>query len=134
MLNRRALLFSLAASTVSAAPAFAQSSGQVYDDAELAVLDAGKTARTVSALRAVSGVSAINMRFRNSMSVPFEFDGSPQQLGITVDRHIGEVRRLRAALAGNRATARALAAHGISPGRVVGAKVSRGGWLTVYLQ
>lgn len=134
MINRRALLLSLAAIAASAAPAVAQFDSQAYDDAELAVLDAGKTARTVAALRAVSGVSAINMRFRNSMSVPFEFDRSPQQLGITVDRHMGEVKRLRAALAGNRATARALAAHGISPRRVVGAKVSRGGWLTVYLQ
>ena len=36
------------------------------------------------------------MRFRNTASVPFEFDRSPQQIGITVEKHAGEVASLRA--------------------------------------
>ena len=133
LLNRRNFALSLAALAVGSTPALAQYDSTAYDDAELAVLSAAKTARTVAGLRHVSGVSVINMRFRAFASVPFEFDRSPQQLGITVDRHMGEVNRLRSALRNNRATAAALAARGIAVSRVAGARVSSGGWLTVYL-
>lgn len=133
-LTRRTFALSLAALAMGATPALAQFDSMDYDDAELAVLSAGKAASQVAALRRVSGISVTNMNFRTAARVPFEFDRSPQQLGITVDRHRGEVNRLRAALRRNPATARALAARGISANRVVGAKVSRGGWLRLYVQ
>jgi hypothetical protein len=133
-LTRRSLALSLAALALSGAPALAQYANDDYDNAEQAIISAGRDAARVARLRHVAGISAFNMRFRNTASVPFEFDRSPQQLGIAAERHAGEIAALRAALRKNPATASALAAHGIPVARVVGVRLSFGGWLTVYFQ
>lgn len=134
MLSRRAFILSLAAATVSAAPALAQFSNDDYDNAESAAMSAGRDAARVARLRHVSGVSAFNMRFRNTASVPFQFDRSPQAFGITVEKNRNGIAALRSALRNNPATARALAAHHIAIGRIAGVRISSGGWLTVYFQ
>ena len=130
-LTRRAFGLSLAALALSPTPSFAQFDNQAYDDAEIAVLSAGTAARRVAALRHVAGISAYNMGFKTT-PMRFDFDRTAQSLGITADRHAGEVASLRAALRRNPATAHALAAHGIAIARVIGIHISSGGWLTVY--
>jgi hypothetical protein len=134
MPTRRTFVLSLAAVAASAAPALAQYASDDYDNAENAAMSAGRDAGRIARLRRVSGVSALNMRFRNTAGVPFEFDRSPQAFGLTVEKNRTGIATLRAALRKNPATAKALAARGIAIGRIAGVRISSGGWLTVYFQ
>ena len=60
-------------------------------------------------------------------------DPDPAEYRISAGKNISGIKRLRAALAANPATRRALARRGIAIGRVVGVDVSSSGSLRLYV-
>ena len=100
--------------------------------ADSAILSAGSRAAAVSKLRKVPSVGVVNLNFHY---VPLlrNDDADPAVYKISAGRNIGGIKRLRAALAANSATRRALARHGVSIGRVVGVDIYSNGSIRVYI-
>ena len=112
-------------------------SAQVFGDsssskAAAAILSAGSRAAAVSRLKSVRSVGVVNLSFRN---VPRFRTNAPDvsEFKVSAGKNISGIRRLRAALAANPATRRALASRGISIGRVVGVDVYSSGSIRLYV-
>lgn len=100
--------------------------------ADSAILSAGSRAAAISRLRKIPSVGVVNLNIRY---VPLlRSDAADQAVyRISAGRNVGGIKRLRAALAANPATRRALASHGISIGRVVGVDIYSNGSIRVYI-
>ena len=112
-------------------------SAQVFGDgssskAAAAILSAGSRAAAISRLKSVRSVGVVNLSFRN---VPRFRTDAPDvsELKVSAGKNISGIRRLRAALAANPATRRALASRGIAIGRVVGVDVYSSGSIRLYI-
>ena len=103
-------------------------SAQVFNDssfrAEAAILSAGSKAAAIARLKSVRSVGVVNLSFRNVPRFRSKASAGKNYIGI---------KRLRAALAANPATRRALADRGISIGRVVGVDVYSSGAIRLYV-
>lgn len=100
--------------------------------AEAAILSAGSRAAAISRLKAVPSVGVVNLSIR---TVPrFRSDATDvSEYRISAGKNFNGIKRLRAALAANPATRRALASRGISIGRVVGVDVYSNGSIRLYI-
>jgi hypothetical protein len=119
----------LALSPVSLpAPALA---GSTYK-ADAAILSAGSRAAAISRLKVVPSVGVVNLniryvpRFRNDAPDVAEFK-------VSAEKNFKGISRLRAALAANPATRRALSVRGISIRRVVGVDIYSNGSIRLYI-
>lgn len=112
------------------APAQAMS-GNTYK-ADAAILSAGSRAAAISRLKGVPGVGVVNLKIR---FVPMFRSSQPDvaTYRISAGKNAAGIKRLRAALAANPATARALAGRGISIGRIVGVDIYSNGSIRVYI-
>jgi hypothetical protein len=125
-------LFSLAMVMLSPSNLSAQVFAGSSYKAEVAILSAGSRAAAISRLKAVPSVGVVNLSFRN---VPRFRTNAPDvsDFKISAGKHIGGIRRLRAALAANPATRRALSVRGISVNRVVGVDIYSNGSIRLYI-
>jgi hypothetical protein len=123
---------SLALLAVSPANLSAQVFGDSSSKAEAAILSAGSRAAAISRLRSVRSVGVVNLSFRN---VPRFRTNAPDvsEFKVSAGKNISGIRRLRAALAANPATRRALASRGIAIRRVVGVDVYSNGSIRLYV-
>jgi hypothetical protein len=100
--------------------------------AEAAILSAGSRAAAVKRLRTVPSVGVVNLnlrtvpRFRSNETDVAEYR-------ISAGKNFSGIKRLRAALAANPVTLRALGSRDISIGRVVGVDISSNGSLRLYV-
>jgi hypothetical protein len=130
----------LAASLLAGTPAMA--GGQFYGAATTSdlttatavIMSAGSRAAAIRALRHVPSVGVINlntghrMGLRDDSSVP-----DVSEFRIAASKYAGGIAKLRAALAANPVTRKALAKRGIAIGHVVGVKIGSNGALRLYL-
>ena len=123
---------SLALLAVSPANLPAQVFGDSSSRAEAAILSAGSRAAAISRLKSVRSVGVVNLSFRN---VPRFRTDAPDvsEFKVSAGKNFGGIKRLRAALAANPATRRALASRGISIGRVVGVDIYSNGSIRLYI-
>jgi hypothetical protein len=118
------------------AASHANLSAQVFGDssskAEAAILSAGAKSAAISRLKSVRSVGVVNLSFRN---VPRFRTNAPDvsEYKVSAGKNLGGIKRLRAALAANPATRRALASRGIAVGRVVGVDVYSSGAIRLYI-
>ena len=100
--------------------------------AEAAILSAGSRAAAISRLKSVPSVGVVNLniryvsRFRDDAHDVAAFK-------VSAGKNFGGIRRLRAALATNLATRRALSVRGISVNRVVGVDIYSNGSIRLYI-
>ena len=122
-------LFVLALSPANLpAQAFA---GDTYK-ADAAILSAGSRAAAISRLEVVPSVGVVNLNIR---FVPRFHSDAPDvaEFKVSVGKNLSGIRRLRAALAANPATRRALSVRGISVSRVVGVDIYSNGSIRLYI-
>ncbi len=105
--------------------------GSTYK-AEAAILSAGSRAAAISRLKKVPSVGVVNLNVRY---LPLFRSEAPDvaEFRISAGKNFAGIKRLRAALAANPATRRALASRGIALGRVVGVDIYSSGSLRVYI-
>ena len=109
---------------------------QVFPDstykADAAILSAGSRAAAIARLKKVPSVGVVNLNIRY---VPLFHSDAPDVAGfrISAGKNSAGIKRLRAALAANPATRRALASRGIAIGRVVGVDIYSNGSIRVYI-
>lgn len=127
-----AAFLSLALIAMSPANLSAQVFGDSSSKAEAAILSAGSRAAAISRLKSVRSVGVVNLSFRN---VPRFRTNAPDvsEFKVSAGKNISGIKRLRAALAANPATRRALASRGIAIGRVVGVDVYSSGSIRLYI-
>ncbi len=129
--NFSSVLLSLAFLALSQATLSAQVTDDAYK-AEAAILSAGTRAAAISRLVAVPSVGVVNLsirtvpRFRSDVTDVAEFK-------VSAGKNFKGISRLRAALAANPATRRALSNHGISVNRVVGVDIYSNGSIRLYI-
>ena len=111
---------------------FAVSSSGAYD-AVPAIMSAGSRAAAVKRLKAVPSVGVINLAIRPS--ILRDDDGGPDYFEIrsSASKNAAGIGKLRAALAANPVTRRALETRGIAIGRIVGIRIGSNGALRVYV-
>ncbi len=111
---------------------FAVSSSGTYD-AVPAIMSAGSRAAAVKRLKAVPSIGVINLAIRPS--ILRDDDGGPDYFEIrsSASKNAAGIRKLRAALAANPVTRRALETRGIAIGRIVGIRIGSNGALRVYV-
>lgn len=127
-----ALLFTVTPAALLTA-AQAQVSSQEATMATTAIMSAGARASVVARIDHVPAVGAIRLK-RQIMRLNEEDDGADfTNFAAEADRHQAGIARLRAALAHNPVTARALASHHIDIDDVIGVMVSSDGSLRLYL-
>lgn len=126
-----ALLFTAAPAALVTAAA-AQVSSQEATMATTAIISAGQRAATVARIDRVPAVGAVRLK-PQIMRLNEEDEGDFTNFAAEASRHHAGIARLRAALARNPATARALARHHIDISDVVGVMVSSDGSLRLYL-
>jgi hypothetical protein len=132
MPTRRAALLSTLGLLFAAGPATAQVGARPTYEAESAIVASGYRAGAVSRLRDIPAIGVVRLDVRY---VPFKhnegFDVADYK--ILAQRYRSGIRRLRAALAANPATRKALGSRGIPIGRVVGINIYSSGSIRVYL-
>ena len=123
---------SLALLAVSPVNLPAQAFGGSSYKAEAAILSAGSRAAAISRLKSVPSVGVVNLNIR---TVPrFRTNATDiSEYKVSAGKNFSGIKRLRAALASNPATRRALANRGISIGRVVGVDVYSNGSIRLYI-
>jgi hypothetical protein len=126
------IFFSLSVLALSPAnlPAQALAGGNYKADA--AILSAGSRSAAISQLKVVPSVGVVNLNIR---FVPRFRDDAPDiaEFKVSVGKNLSGIRRLRAALATNPATRRALSVRGISISRVVGVDIYSNGSIRLYI-
>ena len=131
----------LAAALVLAAPlpvatrqAAAASMGEEQRGVAI-IMAAGSRAAQVRKLRHVPSVGAVRLGTPYTMFRWRDDSGLPdwRSLRIIASRHAKGIARLRAALAANPVTRRAIERHGIPLDRVVGVRIGSNGALRLYL-
>ena len=126
------IVFSLSVLALSPANLSAQAFADSTYKAYAAILSAGSRAAAISRLKAVPSVGVVNLsiryvaRFRSDAPDVSEFR-------ISAGKNFNGIRRLRAALAANPATRRALSVRGISVHRVVGVDIYSNGSIRLYI-
>ena len=126
------IVFSLSVLALSPANLSAQAfAGSTYK-ADAAILSAGSRAAAISRLKVVPSVGVVNLNIRY---VPRIRDDAPDvsEFKVSAGKNLSGIRRLRAALAANPATRRALSVHGISVNRVVGVDIYSNGSIRLYI-
>jgi hypothetical protein len=121
----------LAAALLASTTGFISASQTDITDATSAILHAGTVASRVATLRQVPSVGAVYID-SHSVSPLSDLGNELNNLEIYADRNAAGVSRLRHALSANPVTRRALAAHGLSIGRILGVQVGATGSLRVY--
>jgi hypothetical protein len=129
---RKILMLAASLLCLAAPPTGAQVSTSNVHQAEAAILSAGGKARAVSNLRSVRGVGVVYLRLRTVPTLRSD-QPHPAEFAISAQKNRSGVARLRAALAANPATHRALAARRISVNRVVGIDIHSGGAIRLYV-
>ncbi len=126
------IFFSLSVLALSPASLPTQAfAGDTYK-ADAAILSAGSRAAAISRLKSVPSVGVVNVniryvsRFRDDAHDVAAFK-------VSAGKNFSGIRRLRAALAANLATRRALSVRGISVNRVVGVDISSNGSIRLYI-
>ena len=111
---------------------FAVSSSSI-NDAVPAIMSAGSRAAAVKQLKAVPNIGVINLAIRPS--ILRDDDGGPDYFEIrsSASKNAAGIGKLRAALAANPVTRRALETRGIAIGRIVGVRIGSNGALRVYV-
>ncbi|MDE2385831.1 MAG: hypothetical protein KGO53_14565 [Alphaproteobacteria bacterium] len=131
-MHKAAFNFILAAALLLApVAARAQLDDAGVNEAGSAIMDAGKMAAQIRALRDVPslGVIVIDRGFAS----PFSHIGNEvSRLQIYEERFAPGIHRLRQALAANPVTRRALASHGVNIAHVVGVEIGSSGSLRVF--
>ena len=126
------ILFSLSVLALSSASLSTRAfAGDTYK-ADAAILSAGSRAAAISRLKSVPSVGVVNLNIRY---MPRFRDDAPDVAAfkISAGKNFSGIRRLRAALATNPATRRALSVRGISVSRVVGVDIYSNGSIRVYI-
>ena len=100
--------------------------------AEAAILSAGSRAAAISRLKSVPSVGVVNLNIRY-MSRFRDDAHDVTAFKISAGKNFSGIRRLRAALATNPATRRALSVRGISVNRVVGVDIYSNGSIRLYI-
>lgn len=126
------ILFSLTVLALSPANPPAQALAGGSYKAEAAILSAGSRAAAISRLKAVPSVGVVNLNIRR---VPLFRSDAPDvaEFKVSAEKNFSGIRRLRAALAANPATRRALSSRGISVNRVVGVDIYSNGSIRLYI-
>ncbi len=101
--------------------------------AEAAILSAGSRAAAISRLKSVPSVGVVNLNIRYAMSRFRDDAHDVAAFKISAGKNFSGIRRLRAALAANPATRRALSVRGISVNRVVGVDIYSNGSIRLYI-
>jgi hypothetical protein len=123
--------FSLSVLALSPASLPTQAFADDTYKADAAILSAGSRAAAISRLKSVPSVGVVNLniryvsRFRDDAHDVAAFK-------ISAGKNFSGIRRLRAALAANPATRRALSVRGISVNRVVGVDIYSNGSIRLY--
>ena len=112
--------------------AVAQVSGADIQRASSAIMNAGKRASQVKAIKRVPSVGVVRLDV-NPIISNFSDLPEPAEYRIMVSKNAGGVAKLRQALRSNPATREALAKRGIDPGQVAGAQISSNGSLRLYI-
>ena len=126
------ILFSLSVLALSSASLSTRAfAGDTYK-ADAAILSAGSRAAAILRLKSVPSVGVVNLNIRY---VPRFRDDAPDvaSFKVSAGKNYSGIRRLRAALATNPATRRALSTHGISVNRVVGVDIYSNGSIRLYI-
>jgi hypothetical protein len=126
------LFLSFSVLALSPANLPAQAFGSSTYKAEAAILSAGSRAAAISRLKAVPSVGVVNLSFRY---VPSFRTDAPDvaDFKVSAGKNFSGIKRLRAALAANPATRRALSVHGVSVNRVVGVDIYSNGSIRLYI-
>jgi hypothetical protein len=126
------IFFSLSVLALSPANISAQAFGGSTYKAEAAILSAGSRAAAISRLKVVPSVGVVNLNIRY---VPRFRDDAPDvaEFKVSAGKNFSGIRLLRAALAANPATLRALSVRGISVSRVVGVDIYSNGSIRLYI-
>lgn len=99
--------------------------------ADAAILSAGSRAAAISRLKSVPSVGVVNLNIR-FMSRFRDDAHDVTAFKISAGKNFSGIRRLRAALAANPATRRALSVRGISVDRIVGVDIYSNGSIRLY--
>ena len=100
--------------------------------AEAAILSAGSRAAAISRLKSVPSVGVVNLNIR--YATRFRDDAHDvAAFKVSAGKNFSGIKRLRAALATNPATRRALSVRGISVNRVVGVDIYSNGSIRLYI-
>jgi hypothetical protein len=111
----------------------AQVDNSNYSETASAILSAGSTSAKIRSLKSVPSLGVVRVQFG---FVPrLSTDGeNVSTLRLSAERNTIGIAKLRSALAGNPVTRQALAQHGVSLGRVIGANVSSNGSLRLFVR
>jgi hypothetical protein len=101
--------------------------------AEAAIMSAGSRATAIAAVHHVPSLGVVKLDFRTVPRLRNDSVPDVSEFRILSAKNHAGIKRLRAALAANPATRRALAAHGVAIGRVVGVNVASNGSLRVFV-
>ena len=132
------IFFSLSVLALSPASLLTQAFADDTYKADAAILSAGSRAAAISRLKSVPSVGVVNLNIRyvnlniGSMSRFRDDAHDVAAFKISAGKNFSGIRRLRAALAANPATRRALSVRGISVNRVVGVDIYSNGSIRLY--
>lgn len=125
------IFFSLSVLALSPASLPTQAFADDAYKADAAILSAGSRAAAISRLKSVPSVGVVNLNIRY-MSRFRDDSHDVTAFKISAGKNFSGIRRLRAALAANPATRRALSVRGISVDRVVGVDIYSNGSIRLY--
>jgi hypothetical protein len=125
------IFFSLSVLALSPASLPTQAFADDTYKADAAILSAGSRAAAISRLKSVPSVGVVNLNIR-FMSRFRDDAHDVTAFKISAGKNFSGIRRLRAALAANPATRRALSVRGISVDRIVGVDIYSNGSIRLY--
>ena len=125
------IFFSLSVLALSPASLPTQAFADDNYKADAAILSAGSKAAAISRLKSVPSVGVVNLNIRY-MSRFRDDAHDVTAFKISAGKNFSGIRRLRAALAANPATRRALSVRGISVDRIVGVDIYSNGSIRLY--
>lgn len=125
------IFFSLSVLALSPASLPTQAFADDTYKADAAILSAGSKAAAISRLKSVPSVGVVNLNIR-FMSRFRDDAHDVTAFKISAGKNFSGIRRLRAALAANPATRRALSVRGISVDRIVGVDIYSNGSIRLY--
>jgi hypothetical protein len=111
---------------------YAQSFGIDFSEAQSAILSSGSRASQIRAIKSVPSIGVIRVANGTSPRLGL-IDENISTLIISTERNHAGIVKLRAALAANATTKRALAANGVAINRVVGVQIGSNGSLRVFV-
>ena len=115
------------------AGSFALSASPGASDAVPVIMSAGSRAAAVKRLKNVPSVGVVKLATRPSMLRDDNSGPDYFEIRISASKNAAGIRKLRAALAANPVTRRALERRGVDIGRIVGVRIGSNGSLRVYV-